>query len=242
MRQASMVTRAMVFLCVLGTAMGCLPARMRLPAELAMPDLEMPVRGRQGLKLKESLDFGPYRVTGVRREWTSTTSIEFMWFRNSRARQRFEYFIQELDARGWHCHCATGVEKEEIRFEDVYGGRLTVDVDYRSSFLCTLEPLGTDDRWWLAMGEELASGGLMEGTLIRGETVIDVAGSNALEGSDIPLSDPTGYVFTMDGATIAAVEVINDGAVWLHPALSGEPRAAVAAAAAALLLYRDIGA
>jgi hypothetical protein len=41
-------------------------------------------------------------------------------------------------------------------------------------------------------------------------------------------------------AALAAAEVINQGAVWIDPSATPDLRGALAAASAALLLYRDL--
>ncbi|MBU4603850.1 MAG: hypothetical protein KKH66_02990, partial [Proteobacteria bacterium] len=78
--------------------------------------------------------------------------------------------------------------------------------------------------------------GVLEGPKLT----IQVQGTDKLEGTTIPLSEPTGYVFSVAGqlsGTVGAVQVINDGLLWLPDSPQQE---AMAAASAALLLYQDI--
>ncbi len=56
----------------------------------------------------------------------------------------------------------------------------------------------------------------------------------------MPVFEAAGYLLTLRGETVAAVEIINRGAVWIHPAVEPEMRGALAAAAAALLLHQDL--
>ena len=44
----------------------------------------------------------------------------------------------------------------------------------------------------------------------------------------------------MGGRAVGAVEVINDGRVWLAPDLTPAQQSALAAAAAALMIHRDL--
>jgi hypothetical protein len=54
------------------------------------------------------------------------------------------------------------------------------------------------------------------------------------------LGETTGYVIEWQNRPVAAVEVINDGSVRLHPELAEEHRRPVVAAIAALLLYEEL--
>jgi hypothetical protein len=56
-------------------------------------------------------------------------------------------------------------------------------------------------------------------------------------GSRIPSGDPVGYVVSRGGHALAAVETINRGRVWILPGLDSATREALAATAAALLLF-----
>lgn len=51
--------------------------------------------------------------------------------------------------------------------------------------------------------------------------------------------DPEGYEFLLDDKTIAAVETINNGRVWMRPDLDEEMKLVLAGVSTALLLNRD---
>ncbi len=80
----------------------------------------------------------------------------------------------------------------------------------------------------------------MQGTLSQGNQVLAVRGTNRLAGTPFPLGDTSGYVFEAGGRTIAAVEVINNGAVWLSPGLDPALCGPVTAAISALLLFEEL--
>ena len=80
----------------------------------------------------------------------------------------------------------------------------------------------------------------MQGVVEGPKLTMKVRGTDNLEGSTIPLSEPTGYIFSITGpvsGTVGAVQVINNGLLWLP---DSPQQGAMAAASAALLLYQDI--
>jgi hypothetical protein len=74
---------------------------------------------------------------------------------------------------------------------------------------------------------------------IGGENPWTIRSVLVTEGSPISSSEPLGYEILRGGEVIGAVEVINRGRVWMVPSLDPGDQQRVAAAAAALLLFRD---
>ena len=79
--------------------------------------------------------------------------------------------------------------------------RVTEVLAGRSNYLCGLKPLEGGPDWKLVLGAD-AMRPLLAGVLSNGERTINVQGTNRLEGSHIPLSEPTGYRFTMGGRAV----------------------------------------
>ena len=82
---------------------------------------------------------------------------------------------------------------------------------------------------------------VMHGEFSDGGTVYRVEGTYRLAGTPMPLSTPAGFLFREGHRPTAAVEVINQGVVFLARDLDPARRHALACASAAMLLYRDIG-
>jgi hypothetical protein len=53
---------------------GCTPFKISVSDELRSNHDEYTVEGRQGILIKEKLNFGEYRTTGVKRSWTKGNS------------------------------------------------------------------------------------------------------------------------------------------------------------------------
>ncbi len=72
---------------------------------------------------------------------------------------------------------------------------------------------------------------------VSGGPAFEVRSIQRVSGSAIPSGDPFGYEILSGGQRVAVVETINRGRVWIDPNASN--RDTLAAAAAALLLFRD---
>jgi hypothetical protein len=219
---------------------GCRTARFDVPSDLASQAPEWTVEGRQRFSFKEAISFGPFRTTDVDRSWTETTSWGAGWFSSSKAKQTYEFLLQETGGPVWEAQCATGVSRQDMRFDEVLGGELEVELQANVYFACSFCQKGEKNVWRLAMSQP-TSEMVLNGVLTDRKTRIQVQGSQKLQGSPIPIPDPSGYTFVLDGTLVGAVEVINKGAVWLRPTVDPEIRSVLATASTALLLYKNIG-
>lgn len=230
--------RASTMACTLFALASCQTAHMRVPASLKSQAPEIACSGRQGFAFNEAFDCGPYRVAAVHRSWTTTRSWDDLGFESSRADQHYEF---ALEAAGgvWDGQCAVGANVDLLELEEFLGGTLEIRFLDERFLVGVLRSRQDPDPWRLAMGQstdELT----MQGVLTRGNVEVRIEGTNRLASTSIPASDPTGYVFSLDGQQVAAVEVINDGALWILPAIDSNLREVLAAASAALLLYQDL--
>ncbi|NCC50749.1 MAG: hypothetical protein EOM20_05975 [Spartobacteria bacterium] len=216
---------------------GCTTASMQVPSALqGVPVLA--VTGRSAFRFNESFQFGPYAVTDVKRGWTSGSSWGLMGFRSTHKNQQYEFSLVAADAE-WKAQCATRVSRKDLE-QNLWGGELTAQLDLDSAFICTLHSESTGATWKMLMSRKTGQA-VMDGTLSDGVSSITVSGTRSLKGSSIELSTATGYTFEINGSVVAAVQVINNGAIWLVPSIPRETQDLLAAAATALILYDDIG-
>lgn len=205
---------------------GCHKAHMAVSPDLRIKAEAMPVKGRQGLVFRESFRFGPYHVTEVKRGWTTTLS----WWTVTQAKQSYHFTLIDSGGTLWRAQCAVQA-------------RMAEPLAASAALLGSFQPKAGGQEWRLTLSDakiELIPQGVLEGVLTDGTTTIHVKGTRKLAGSPLPLSEATGYHFSLEGRPIGAVEVINDGMVWLHPAIEWPLRPVLAVTAAALLLYRDL--
>ncbi|HRT04625.1 MAG TPA: hypothetical protein P5204_02900 [Kiritimatiellia bacterium] len=217
---------------------GCTTARMAVPADLEARSDAYPCAGRGGFTLTEKFSFGPYEVAGVKRGWTHRVAWGIAMYERSRARQQYEFALRAPSGQTWRGQAATGVRKQDLK-DAVAGGELTWGLTREVNFVARLGREGQPSAWNLALAEE-RGGVLLNGTLTDGRTAYRVEGSRQLAGTPIPLMENAGFLIYDGTRLVAAVDLVNAGSVRFDQALSPAQREPLAAAAAALLLYRDI--
>lgn len=225
-------------LAVLTLLVGCQTARMALPAFLEDRADHLPCEGRQGFKIGEEFTFGEYQVHRVKRGWTQRVSWDLAFAEGTARRQEFEYTVQTPDGTQWQGNAVTGVRKQDVSGR-IGGGEWTWELSSAINFLVRIADETHQHFWTLAMAEG-TSDFVMSGELSDGYTVYRVEGTQQLAGTPMPLSSPSGFIFYEGPRAVAAVEVINQGAVYLDRELDPEQRNIIAVAATALLLYQDI--
>jgi hypothetical protein len=207
-------------------------ATMRLPPELAGVD-RLAVTGRQGWKKVERLTFGGYLVNNVDRSFTKSSSLQILIYEGAKARQHFAFYTQGDDMETWRGEAETTAHRRALDFD------VEIELRDKSGFGVRLSPLARPEEiWTLKLAEKREKP--FEGDLTRGTQTVKVRGTNKLAGTIFPLGETAGYIFEVAGKPVAAVEVINDGAVWLSPSLAPELRQPVTAAIGSLLLFEEL--
>lgn len=220
-------------LLVAGFAAGCSTAQTALRED--RPTAEwLAVQGRQGLKIKEQIRFGPYATDRIDRSWTRGPGLAVGPLDWQKRRQTFAFTLQEEGAEAWLVDCSARLRRTSI---DVGVGE--VEAGNRSALACTLRAAGAEGpEAHLELDEtrERPLAGTLHhaGQTWRVDGTDDVAGGLRMRGTT------TGYALAHGGTVRAVVEVLNDGAVWLDPALARADRGLLAATAAVLLLAEDL--
>ena len=209
-------------------------AAMLLPAELAQLQ-PLPVSGRQGWKLNEKLTFASTRVFDVERSLSRGNDLGILFYQGSKRRQTFGFSVVDGGGDVWRGAAATNVRRHALSD----GNGLSISLTDKSGFAAHLAPLDRPQELWVL---ELTEQGEqpLRGSLLRNDVVYTVTGTNKLAGTRLPLEGTSGYILERDGQALAAVEVINKGAVWVAPHLSAEQRQPLLAAISALLLFEDL--
>lgn len=210
-------------------------AQMRLPEALAAAP-RLPVTGRQGWKRNQRLQFGAVRIFDVDRSLSKGGDLGILFYRGSKRRQRFGFSVAEGEGAVWRGAAATNLRRRTLG-EAADGGAIALTD--RSGFGAHLAPADApQDLWVLELSERWERS--LRGTLRGAGGVFTVKGTNRLAGTPLPMGETSGYAIEWGSQVLAAVEVINDGAVWIAPDLRPEHRAPLMAAIAALLLFEDL--
>lgn len=204
---------------------------MPVPDDLAAGD-RWAVEGRQGLKLRETIRFGPYEAGSVRRSWTrerdrGTDAVEHL-----ERRQSYSFTLRENGVDAWLVKCETALERGAVRTPIV-----DLDLRNRSRLSCALTEAVGSATWLLTLSEDRERP--LEGRLDGDAYTYAVRGTSKLQKS-LPGASTSGYFVADAEGAVAAVEVVNRGSVTLHASLESGTRSLLSAASAALLLLEEL--
>ena len=211
---------------------GCGGAKLEMPADVG-PSTRLAVSGRLGWMNTERLRFGDYTAELVEGARTRGSGVAIGGFERSRRRQGYVLIVTGPGAKPVRAECNANVVVKGLNV-----GR-TLGLDDRSSVRCDLREdlMATGELWKLALENDGRSP--MSGALMLGADSSVVTGTNRVDGGSMPTTVTAGYYFTRAGRTVAAVDVLNDGEVWLNTSDVAE-RLRLAAVAAALLFAEDL--
>lgn len=216
---------------------GCAVAGMTVPGDLAdAPRME--VRGRQGWMPGRQLHFGEFSTSRVsRRETIPAVNVGF--FTEHAAFDASYVFqlrtptarVSEAACGAWADVAATRIPIVDLTESETRDATLACDV--------LLEPGDTDDdRWYLEI--RAPRGTQLSGRVENGRAAYRIDPTTELNGVAACCSTSGYHVRDGSGRIVAAVEVVNDGAVWLHPSLAAADRHLLATVAGAILLMADV--
>ncbi|HET7230001.1 MAG TPA: hypothetical protein VFJ16_08375 [Longimicrobium sp.] len=202
-------------------ASACGTVGYAVPGELSAV-AAVPVSGRQGVLVNQRLSFGAYSTDPVRRSFTRGTeeSGEFATD-HGEYRQRYQFALNRGGAKVADVSCnAQGAGAQTLNVQWLAKRTLECDVNLASGAMRTITLESSRDR-------------PLSGR-VTGDPAFAVTGSDRMARGRI--DGTAGYTIAHDnGSPAAAVDVSNAGAVYLQ----GGEDDALAAVAAALLLYQD---
>ncbi|HET7461241.1 MAG TPA: hypothetical protein VFJ82_08325 [Longimicrobium sp.] len=211
------------FLLFLPVAAACGTVGYAVPGELSTT-APVPVSGRQGVLVNQRLSFGEYATDPVRRSFTrGTDEHDVLATDHGEYRQRYQFALN----RG-------GAKVADVACTAEGSGAQTLNVTWRSKRTLDCEvKMGSGE---LRMIRLDSSRDRPLSGRVTGDPAFAVTGSDRVKGGRI--DGTAGYTIARDNgsaAAAAAVDVTGNGAVFMQ----GAQDDAVAAIAAALLLYQD---
>lgn len=216
-----MKERSIALSLILTLAGACGTVGYAVPGELATV-APLRVSGRQGVLLHQRLSFGPYATSEVSRSATrGTEQTDKLDSHGAQVRQRYSFSLTRESLK---------VADVECTAEGSGAQTLGVTWEMKRVLHCTVSEPGAEVH---TLQLESTRDRPLAGRVIGSEG-FDVAGSDRVGGGRV--TGTAGYTITRtNGAPAAAVDVTNDGAVYM----AGAGDNVVAAVAAALLLYQD---
>lgn len=199
---------------------GCATVQLDLP-----PDAYS-VQGANPRRWNQPLSFGEWATTSVYEGTTRSFLADTGILQIGKSDQAYRLTIKNIAVE---CHTRELVIGKADVFVDPTFGREPI-------LVCGFDRGRTQSVLALARtgrGEPSFKGELRE----LGGPSLEVQSLHRAPGSRIASGDPFGYEILRDGTRIAVVETVNRGRVWIDPTVAN--RDTLAAAAAALLLFRD---
>lgn len=217
---------------------GCSSARPSISAELAKAET-LPVKKKLFILFSgERLSFGGWQVSKVKRD----SSQHIVGPRRSRIearlQEKYTFRVAQSGSGAWQSECLSDAKRED---QLPFFGPIQ-EKGYRVALRCDFKAPGTGASsgtvWKLDLLEQDSDGRVLKGMLTDGRQAVQVTGTRNL-GNSVREEGHTAFEFAADGKPLGAVLLANGDRVLFHPDASGQTRLALAAAAAALMLYSD---
>lgn len=213
----------------------CSPTRPPVPQELASAE-SLPVKRKVFILFSgEKLHFGPFAVEHVRRDDDQSMDVRDYPEITSQASQSYTFRLDGAADGGWKGDCRSASERQS-RVPRIGGIR---EQRYQSTLRCDLRAADTGAVWKMFLVEADTSGRILRGILTDGNSSLDVEGTREREGKKPSRDSHTGFEFRDGEQALGEVIRTRGEKVLFHSELEGDRKAPLAAAAAALLLYRD---
>lgn len=228
----------------------CTTPQMLLQEPLASAATPMPVKGRQGWLFNQTLSFGPYQTDRVQRGWTFSYGMDVFLAELQGAQQKFSFALHdEKDQRYtvMSAHQLRGLSIPADRFapqaRPAVQELLSLTVRTQDMMAATLYDHQQEQTWHMLMmhPDDFLKNGKYVGLLTSEKAVpIQVVPVRKLAGQQSWGGDIVGFEFQQDGKSLAAVELLNQGKVWIDNTLTDDMQSLLAAACASLLLQQEI--
>ncbi|HEU0224865.1 MAG TPA: hypothetical protein VFR29_05480 [Steroidobacteraceae bacterium] len=203
----------------------CQVAQMRVAPELERL-AAVPVSGANPRRWNAPLAFGPWRAELAHEGMKWDFALPLLGLTAGYSTQPYRVVASAggnpIQAE---CHArAVTLSRKDLAVDPAFGKL--------PAFACAFQGRGAGSLRLntTAMGQEA-------GTLDYGDTRWGLRSVHRFHGSSIPSGPPLGYEVMGGDRVVAAVETINQGRVWIDPAVSPRDQERLAVAIMVLLLY-----
>lgn len=228
----------LVLVAAFHAAVGQTPRVMLDPALQAEA---MPVKGRNGFTIGQTIRYGDYLTSKVKRGWVSGFDVPFV-VRFQGAKEKLSFTQFGPNGSKALVACISKFRSTElqlirdyfylpVKYHNFFAGSLVVDKNGEAWDFVIYNPDGDFLR-------RTESAGFIQ----QGSRRIEIQAIRGLEGQPRwmqPLA-VYGHEFVIAGKTVGAVSTVNRGTVWIDESLDTQTRTAIAAVATAILLRTDV--
>lgn len=213
---------------------GCGTTSPQIPEGLSSAE-NLPVKKKKFILFSgERLNFGKYAVDKVRRDTSQKIDRSGLSRIAMEYHEAYSFRMKEADQGPWLARCRSDANRSD---RIPFIGPLK-EQGYHVALGCDLDPSETGPAWTLDLVEDDTSGRVLHGFLTDGTRSIRVEGSRAM-GKTSKMDSHTLFEFSGQEGVLGAVVLLQGDRVLFHPSTDPGLRPALAAAATALILYRD---
>lgn len=199
----------------------------------------MPVKGRQGWMLNQTLSFGEFTTGKVKRGWLKSYDIPFI-VRFSGAKEKLAYDISDGQGNTAEVFCMGKLREQDLplfnqlfevtlNWQDAFSGAISLN-EGRQHYDFLITDLNQNN--WFRPAE---------GFVRYGDGLIEIQPVDKLSNGKRALGmQSLGFQFVYRGEVVGAVETLNNGRVWLKDGLAPELRLVLGSVSAALLLRSEL--
>jgi hypothetical protein len=201
------------------------------------------VKGRQGFQVGQTISFGDFKTSKVKRGWTFGYSVPFI-VRFNGAREKISF--QQFGPGNSSADVALVSRFKETEYEPLKD-YFSISLKYKNYFAGTLKVAGKEESWdFIVHNVDGASRSLNKNTTVgllrSGKEQITITGIRELEGASsfITQNDVYGYEFRSGETVIGAVSTINNGKVWFKKGLDANLKLVLAGVSSGLMLRNNV--
>lgn len=228
-------TSLIVLVCLL--VWSCEPAMMRVDDILKTDAERMDVSGKQGWQFNQVIRFGEFHTSEVKGGWQTGYDIHFV-LDFKKAEEKFSFSQFDGSDTKARVFCIGTLNMSEVGLRK---SRISVPLDVEDLFHAQIF-LESDTLGWdllLYNPNEIMFEASAKGELKKKEQAIVIQPVRDLEKGSLG-PQIVGYLFIDRGAPVCAVQILNNGIVWMRSGLDPELRLVLAAASSALMLRDDL--
>lgn len=216
------------------STLSCKDYNIKIDQDMRAEAQQLPVKGRQGNMLNQKVSFGEFRTDRVKRGWTSKYNIPFI-LRFEGAQEKLSY--SQFDGQNNEAQ-VFAISKFRNTEVPVLGDFFGIPINYKFYFAGTIYMPATGHHYDFVVFNPEGNWALTRTHgFIKGPGLeADIKGVTRLDDRKVWNIDNLGFEFHREEQSIGAVQIFNDGKVWLRKGLESEHRLALAALSTALMI------
>lgn len=226
-----------LFLLFLGLFCSCNLPKMMLDVNLKANAESYKVSGVNGVQINQVVSFGEFRTGKVKKGWRNTSRTGFI-FDKLEAKQKINFDISAQSGEPVVVSCAAKyLEKDLNLFKSKSSFSLSSEDTYTGSIV------SSEMAWEFIVSKQQSfnKSVCLAGELSDLKNKVEIYEVHTYDDKyKTAVPDAVGYELKMAGLSVAAVQVINGGNVWIRTGLPDKTRLSIAALCAALLLKPNL--